>query len=840
MGVVDASVFRTINDVGNATSDKHCDVTVAVVTNDTVLTAEKTRLSCLSEIPLNHVKLAFMQQLHLAGSMHFRLNESAPTDDLMRAYRQMFEPMVLLQATPATEVSSDSFRYNAISVDDAMADDCPSKRRPRKNRMRGPKCARRRAQQEKRLRRRTSIAGPTGSTTHHPRQSVDDDLHSTDHSSVSDVENVDFQPTSIVRSDCNPSALGGADAQTLVDDRVMSMSSLLYQNSDSTGRRKMVPPFRSVFARRRNSSPKSPAKTSPQKKRGSGLMQQLRRSVSKGKAFPQMKRMKSVDVDHENSFSWGKSDYSGIAQQQQRTPPGSTRCVSPSELVMWCDNDRAMTTNNNEESGRPDDSCGNYGLSTEPEMSDAVDPVDVEGPQTTEDDPSVTPPHSATALPVFQYRDSPLSTSNDVICNWEWLELIPIGNSSEELKHCDIQSSQNAAPFFATSETGESPAAASCMVVSNTLHVAVDGDVQLTVIGETSASTGCSYVSDTETSLRPLSNSRPSNRFILPKPDTLGSSSDQEFEQTPDVCDNHVKSRFRRRKRAANAKRFSPVEDKSLFFNPCQLPNSEDKLKQRLLNGPVDSTPYVDGENVKHFNERVTSPLKDTATNDSSTGAASVKRRGRGPKQNTTTRMKIPRKAYTKRQNKTSRIREIFAARSKVDVGHTNTAETSVSTDQHAKSAPFTFPLDRLTDSSDTDSSSTSNKKVRRGTAAAPPSDVPQRGKWQRKPLKTRRKMTTAKTAVKEKTREKKAKLCPPVVGVKKRKGRGPGKKRKIVDGDVDATSEQTATDDLAATSHTGKCTRDVDAVHVLGVCVCVCVCVRACVRACARACVCV
>ena len=870
MGIVDdsgdASVVRAISDVGNATREKDCDVTAAIATNDKLLTAENARISSLSGIPFNDVKLAFMQQLHLAGMMHFRLNESAPTDDLMRAYRQMFEPMVLLQALPATASSSKSFRNNVIAADEAMADDCQSKQRPRKNKMRGPKCARRRAQQEKRLGGRTSIGGSTRPTMGHPMLGVGDDLHSTEHSWVSDVDNTDFQPASIMRLDYNPSVLGGDDAHTLVDDRVMSMSSLLYQHSDMTGRRKMAPPFRSVLARRRNA--KSPAQASPQKKRGNGLMQQLRRSVSKGNAFPQMKRRTSVDAEHEHSLSWGISDSSGIAQQQ-RSPPGSTRCLSPSELVMWCDNDRAMTTNNNVESEGPDDASRNYGLSTELDMSNAVDPAYVECSPTTEGGPCGTPPQSVTLMPVFQYRDSPLSTSSDVICNWEWLELIPIVNSAEESKqsYCDTQSSQNAAPSFASSES-ESLAAASRMVVSNMLHVAVDGDVQLSVqhllssveeaqlteIDETPASTECSYVSGTDTLSRSISNSCRSNRFILPKPDTLCVSSNQHLEQRPDVCANNINPHFRRAKRAAIAKGIINVEDKSLFFHPGHLPPSDDELKQPILNRPVNSSPDVDGENVKHCNENVACPLKNPDTHFPRTGAASVKPRGQCMRKQKSTRwMKIPRKAIEKMQNNTSRNcskRDIFAARSNVDVGYANTPANkprsrypSVSNDQQPKSVPLAFPLDRLTDSSDTDSSSTSNTEVRCGTGAAVPSGVHQlgKGRTQQKPLKTRRKRTShvaAKSTLKEKPREKKAKQCSHVVGVKERKPRGPAKKRTIVDGDVDATIEQTAADNLASTSQTGKFTRDVDTVYVLRVCVCVCVCVCMCVCACVCACV--
>ena len=971
MGVVDYSgdvrVYISSSDVnvnvkGNMctyTNENGCDVSDAGLsgcatgsdgTDGEVLVSAKPRISPPPGMSIDDVKLAFMHQLHLAGVMHFRLDESAQKADLMRAYRQIFEPIVMLQALPRGAASNWCFRNGSVTGDVATADNYNGNRRPRKNNMRGPKCARRRLQQKKlhstakRGRPRATDQArshcqlsdtesdlehhgdkPGGYNTESIRQNISDPmrcLSSDAHSCTPDGMHTDVQSLSLregIQLDAHSLVVGG-DVYSLVDDRVMSMSSLLYQHKDIARRGEMSPTFRHVHARRRNSpqkssaKQKSPAKLSPQKKRGSGLLQKLRRSVFKSKKFTQVKRPmswgRSRDVLPERpAFPSFRNVNFPIIAQQQLSPPGPNSRISPSRLAVWCDNDRAVALNSDEESGWMDDAYDCRGADHQDAVPEVAPHISNIGgvltlpcarkatvnltdqacpfqlPSTTSvcgslfGAPSTESDKNNQATYGLPYRDSPLSSSSDMISNWQWLELIPIIDSTagkNQPGSDNDTSTRSAPPLVVTLDTDEGAApASSChraksrrhLVVSNILQVidlpVVDSEVRLTVqdllckiedsqcnmIGKPLACTASSGSRS-----QSATNSCRSNRLILPhiKPDT---SSNQQDEDAQNVYTDHNESRVGRETGTAIGRSSDVAEEPSLFFHPCQMPKTVDNMKPRILIRLVNSAPAVDGTNsanCKRYQCRIEGNDSTCSRVGSSRGRTIHRKRSR-------TRMKMPRKPIAKKKNSTgprNSRRDTVATRKKVlaedalmvqskrrtisslpcdSWTHANAAHRTmpddvstemdcplVCVDQQPENASLTYPGERLSDSSesagDRDSPSPPHPSIVNtcdiGPESAPPSNTqgPVTGRKPQGRLKKRRKTTprgSAKPDVK-KPRAKKAVQCSPIAGIKTRKRRArrcSTRKRKSVDGDVEAAAEQTTADGtLSSTSRSGKC----------------------------------
>ena len=957
MGVVDYSgdvrVFKSNNDAGSFggktsahTAENGGDVTDAglpgcaagsAAADGKAPLAAKPRASSPFGVPLDDVKLAFMQQLHQAGVMHFKLNESAPKADLMRAYQHIFEPRVVLQALPAGP-------WRFATVGDG-ADSCNGKRRPRKNHMRGPKCARRRLQQKKRhsaglrgrqrgpklarLQEQFSDAdtdyeshcdNPARRTVSESMQNVFDDLSSdayaldaedkNAHSHTPNGFSLDAHRLSTRKRldthartsvfdwgslDSHPPALG-ADVCSLVDDRVMSMSSLLYQHKDILGRGEMSPPFRPVYKRGQSSPRKSPAKLSPERKRGSGFLQKLRRSVFKSKKFthvkrPVARRSHPALPERLTSPSAGNT-VSPVAVSQQEDV---TSCISPSKLAVWCDNDIAVALNSDDESGWLENTYDCRGA-YRAEPTDAVPelvtpevtlnisrtgdvsilpdsnntPTNVTCPRllssetTLDDDIDDTPPMEivtnqqptpvATDAHSLQYRDSPLSSSSDVISNWQWLELIPIADSTASTKQpCsdkDVSSLGESPTLLSRDVATAAPSTRrtkprSHLVVSNMLQVielpAVDSDVHLTLhdllsrienaqsgLTDNPVVHAASSVSRAKPSSQTTTNSCRRNRYILPKYCTTDISSNQQDETESSVCNtDHNESRIRSEAGTETSNSSQVADGQSLFFHPCQLPNTADDRKPRILIRLVSSASSANGDTTakrKSFQCR----LEGSASACTRVGSSRPTSRGRGiRKRKSTARIKMQRKATGKRQSSTSpknTRRKSFAVVRKEVLADDETMQMGsplTQEEQQHEDAPLSYSGDRLFDgfisAGDRDSSSQTLPSATQPdacdscseTAIAENTQRRNSGKKQQKRLKKRRSKNDRSPAkggaVKKRYTKKSAQHSTASVAKKQktsaRKGATPARKRKNVDGDVDTGSEQTVADGTGSSS---------------------------------------
>ena len=952
MGVVDYSgdvrVFKSNNEAGSIvgktsahTAENGGDVTdaglpgcaagTAAADGKAPLAAKPRALSPFG-VPIDDVKLAFMQQLHQAGVMHFKLNESAPKADLMRAYQQIFEPRVVLQALPAGP-------WRFATVGDG-ADNCNGKRRPRKNHMRGPKCARRRLQQKKRhsasLRGRhrgpklarlqeqysdvdsdfeSHSDNPARRTVSESMQNVFDGLSSDAYALDAEDKNARSHTPNGFSLDAHrlstrkrfdthahtsmfdwgslhshPPALD-ADVCSLVDDRVMSMSSLLYQHKDILGRGEMSPPFRPVYKRRQSSPRKSPANLSPERKRGSGFLQKLRRSVFKSKKFthvkrPVARRSHPMLPERINSPSAGNT-VSPVAVSQQ---DDVTSCISPSKLAVWCDNDIAVALNSDDESGwlentydcrgayraEPTDTVPELvtpevtlNISRTGDVSVLPDskntPTNVTCPRllsetTLDDDIDDTRPMEivtnqqpipvATDAQDLQYRDSPLSSSSDVISNWQWLELIPMADSTASTKQpCSDKDVPSEPPTLLARDVataappGRRTKPRSHLVVSNMLQVielpAVDSDVHLTLhdllcrienaqssLTDNPVAHAASSVSHAKPSSQTTTNTCRRNRYILPKHCKTAISSNQPDEIESSVCNtDHNESRVRSEAGTETSSSSQVADGQSLFFHPCQLPNTADDRKPRILIRLVSSASSANGDNTakrKSFQCR----LEGSASACTRVGGS--RSRGRGiRKRKSTARIKIQRKATGKRQSSTSPKntrrksfgvrKEAFADDETMEMGSPLTQE-----EQQPGDAPLSYSGDRLFDgfisAGDRDSSSqqtipsaTQPDACDSGSETATPENTQRRnsGKKQQKRLKKRRSKNDRSPAngggVKKRNTKKSAQHSTAAVAKKQktgaRKGAIPARKRKNVDGDVDTGSEQTMVDVTGSSS---------------------------------------